>query len=325
MTIVLCLLAPTLCAIAAEPPSTPEAASEPLPGTMYINGLLQARQGDEQVIGIFAVDPNTGECRQVVENGHSMRVSPDGKHLCFGRFEPNNGRSTWVMPLDGSQPPRKVFDRAAGALWEPGGGDLLIGQDDDGQWPWVYKHWLVSIEIEALPPVEVNLSEDEIDDWSNDGEWLVTCSNRHHGEGIGYQLYLKRVDGTDERRLTEGPGLNVYARFNPTATSIVYLYSAEKQSALRRLDLAKGSKPVDLHRTNADGTAAPNEACWSPGGRWIAAILFDWHVEEDGTWSQSLSRDHKLRLVVMDREGGDRREIPLKSYTPLSIDGIDWR
>ena len=48
---------------------------------------------------------------------------------------------------------------------------------------------------------------DEVDDWSPDGRWLVTVSDRHPPHGSGYQLYLMHPDGTDQRRLTEGRGL----------------------------------------------------------------------------------------------------------------------
>ena len=47
---------------------------------------------------------------------------------------------------------------------------------------------------------------DEVDDWSPDGRWLVTVSDRHPPHGSGYQLYVMRPDGTEQRRLTEGRG-----------------------------------------------------------------------------------------------------------------------
>src|SRR5437763_1194988 len=55
---------------------------------------------------------------------------------------------------------------------------------------------------------------DSVEDWSPDGQWFVTCSDRHPPHGSGYQLYLMKTDGTQQRRLTRG-GLNVYARFSP--------------------------------------------------------------------------------------------------------------
>ena len=55
----------------------------------------------------------------------------------------------------------------------------------------------------------------QVDDWSPDGRWLVTQSDRHPPHGSGFKLYLMRPDGTGQRRLTEGGGENINARFSP--------------------------------------------------------------------------------------------------------------
>jgi hypothetical protein len=53
---------------------------------------------------------------------------------------------------------------------------------------------------------------DRVDDWSPNGRWLVTQSDRHPPHGSGFQLYLMRPDGTGQRRLTEGGGENINQR-----------------------------------------------------------------------------------------------------------------
>ena len=73
---------------------------------------------------------------------------------------------------------------------------------------------------------------DEVDDWSPDGHWLVTVSDRHPPHGRGYQLYLMHPDGTDQRRLTEGRGLNVHPRFSPDSRRVAYLHQERGSNSL---------------------------------------------------------------------------------------------
>ena len=92
---------------------------------------------------------------------------------------------------------------------------------------------------------------DEIDDWSPDGKWFVTVSNRdatHGVSGIGYQLYRMRPDGTEQLRLTK-EGRNCFPRFSPDGQRIVYHrdYMVSKRDA------------DELHVMDVDGTQRPRD------------------------------------------------------------------
>lgn len=95
---------------------------------------------------------------------------------------------------------------------------------------WIFD--LASKQATKLPLPEA----DEVDDWSLTGDWLVTVSDRHPPFGHGYQLYVMHPDGTDQRRLTEGGGLNCYPRFQPGTNRIAYHHSGNDFEGLWLVD-----------------------------------------------------------------------------------------
>ena len=105
---------------------------------------------------------------------------------------------------------------------------------------------------------------DEVDDWSPDGHWLVTVSDRHPPRGSGYQLYIDAPDGTEQRRLTEGKGLNCYPRFSPDGRQIAYLHQEHGINTLWIVNIdgvvvASSSKSGTMNRSaNSAGRQMAN-------------------------------------------------------------------
>src|SRR5262249_56273924 len=127
----------------------------------------------------------------------------------------------------GSDNPGKVADFGSLALWSPDGKHLVVNQGKFANEAWSHHTWHMGADgsgAKKLPIPET----DEVDDWSLDGQWFVTVSDRHPPHGSGYQLYVMRPDGTGQRRLTEG-GLNCYPRFAPDGRRIVYIRQTAKE------------------------------------------------------------------------------------------------
>jgi TolB protein len=129
--------------------------------------------------------------------------------------------------------------------------------------------------------------------WSPDGTELV-----YSMQG---SLWRQRVDGTEARQLTDGPGYDYQPDWSPDGRRIVYASYRDDAIELRLLDLATG-KETQL----VAGGAVSLEPRWSPDGGRIAftSSLYEgrWHVFI-ATVSQSGQVDHVDR-VTEDKESG---------------------
>ena len=151
----------------------------------------------------------------------------------------NGKNALWVRGLDPNAEPRKIVGagrrRASGRrpVWSPDG-KQTHHQSRPPRSQWVYTTLRVNIdgtgrEELAVPP------EDLVQDWSADGRWLLTAS--HRGAKIGWQLYVMRPDGTEQRRITEG-GNPFYARFSPDGRRVLYTDNGRgKQSGIWVVDV----------------------------------------------------------------------------------------
>ncbi len=76
----------------------------------------------------------------------------------------------------------------------------------------------------------------------------------------------------------------------------------------------------------AQGLACPNEVCWSPDGKHLAIVLFDW-IEKNGTRVRSiaLGDDNNWRIAIIDRDGGNLRTVQLQDLSLMEIGAPDWR
>src|SRR5262249_53260922 len=155
-------------------------------------------------------------------------------------------------------------------------------------------------------------------------KWSVTVSDRHPPHGSGYQLYVMKTDGTQQRRLTEG-GLNCYARFSPDGRKISYTRQTVKEgNSIWVVDVdGKNAreivKEVDL--------VLPHGALWSPDGKQIAVTFSKWELDENGRKGQGGDPDRtNYRIEIMDADGKNRRALKLADAKFVSIGVLgDWR
>jgi RNA polymerase sigma factor (sigma-70 family) len=256
---------------------------------------------------LMELDPNTGT-RADVFDGCSMRprVSPGGKSVAFEREN-----ALWVRGLDPKAEPRKVVDLSATysadpAAWSPDGKQIVISLTREGKPRWVNTTLRVNTdgtgrEKLAVPP------EDTVQDWSADGRWLLTASSR--GAKFGWQLYVMRPDGTDQRRITDG-GNPFYARFSPDGRRVIYTDNGrDEQSGIWVVDVdGKNGRrvlPVEDPKPKGLTDVTIGSACWSPDGQRIAVVLST--LKETKTRVAGVVQ--VVVVVVMDLDGGQRSEI----------------
>jgi beta-lactamase regulating signal transducer with metallopeptidase domain/Tol biopolymer transport system component len=301
-------------------------------GRIYVSAAFRFKaegQDEEKTHNdvLIAIDPATGKWQKMADDAHYGRVSPDGQTLVFGRDS-----GIWSCDTGGSNNPGTLSDKTGRPIWSPDGKHLVATKQEDldkdnekdRKTPaWRMETW--RIDADGSNPVKLPIPDtDSVDDWSPDGQWFITCSDRHPPYGHGYQLYLMKTDGTRQRRLTEG-GLNVYARFSPDGRKVLFLRQTAKAG--------NSIWTMDVDGTNAKeivkevGLASPDGAFWSPDGKQLAVILFNWELDDKGKKvgrAGSAAADYRIEL--MNADGTNRRPLKLQGANLEFIESLgDWR
>jgi Tol biopolymer transport system component len=265
---------------------------------------------------LTALDPETGEREALFESqSFRERISPDGRTAAY-----SSNDALWVRALHKDAEPRRILELGGAtsgspAAWSADGKQMIVSlgrtaQEKPGG-AWVFSTVRVNVdgsgrEELAIPP------EDGVQDWSADGRWLLTASSR--GAKIGWQLYVMRPDGTEQRRITER-GNPFYARFSPDGRRVVYTDGAlEDQSGIWIVD-ADGTKPRRVFPFDPKMNAS---ACWSPDGKRIAVVSGAHPGARDAA-----GHFRAFRVLVIDLDGTRRAEFLIPNEeTP---DMPDWR
>ncbi|AMV36208.1 PD40 domain-containing protein [Planctomyces sp. SH-PL62] len=313
-------------------------AAEPRPagpGTIYLNANFSTgSRYDEALDGLWAVDPSTGDRKRIPNpiTGAWVRGSRDRKTLALiraGRTGPNQdvpNVGVWTLDLDAGGPPRRVADFGGVTSWSPDGRQLIVVKWFNPAEPDPAHHETWRFDLDGSKPVRLPIPEtDEVNDWSSDGRWLVTVSDRHPPIGSGYQLYLMRPDGSEQRRLTEGGGLNVYPRFSPDGRRIAYLHQDRGKNDIRVLDVEGGPQQIVVEETKEDPDVllTPGKVVWSPDGKLLACALRAMSVDVEGKPSRLIHGEHTLdRVILIDVETRRSRRLNIPGVS--WINGLDW-
>jgi beta-lactamase regulating signal transducer with metallopeptidase domain/Tol biopolymer transport system component len=302
-------------------------------GRIYVSATLRLKtegQDEEKTRFnmIIAIDPVTGKWQKITDDGHNGRVSPNGQTLVFSRL----GEGIWNCDTAGGNNPGKISDKGGRPVWSPDGKHLVATRQEDLDKnndktrttpAWKCETW--RIDADGRNPIKLPIPDSSwVEDWSPDGQWFVAGTDRHPPYGRGYQLYLMKKDGTQQRRLTEG-GLNVYARFAPDGKKILFLrQTAKAGNSIWTMDVdGKNAKEI----VKEVGLASPSGAYWSPDGKQLAVSLFNWELDGNGKKVSGLdSEAANHRIEIMDADGTNRRQLKLQKATFLFIGSLgDWR
>jgi len=310
-------------------------ADEPGPGRIFIASLLR-NQGEEQALRyqLLTVDAKTGKVDAKPEPiaGSWPVAAHDGRTLALVRAGKTRGNTdiegvgVWTFDLEAGGPPRRVSDFGGVTSWSPDGRQLIVVKWFNPPEPEHPHHETWRIDLDGSKPVRLPIPEtDEVNDWSPDGRWFVTVSDRHEPRGRGYQLYLMRPDGTDQRRLTEGGGLNVYPRFSSDGRHLAYLHQERGKNDIRVMSVDGGPPRIVVEETNEDSglLVTPSKVVWSPDGRTLACIQRRQRLGPDGKPVGYLigSDEDRVALVDVETKASRSLKIPPSSW----INGIDWR
>jgi Tol biopolymer transport system component len=238
--------------------------------------------------------------------------------LAFGKHQDG----MWTGGISEGSTPARVFDRGYLACWSPDSKQIIVndGNFEEGK-GWKHEAWRMTVN--GMDVTKLSIPEtDEINDWSPDGKWVVTVSDRHEPRGSGYQLYVMRPDATEERRLTKGRGLNVYARFSPDSRQIVYLHQEKGGNSIWVVNI-DGTDAREVLKE--EGLVGIDGACWSPDGKRLVVARFDSELNERGEKVRSIDKDHNYRFEIMDADGKIRKELKLDDLKLIWMGHPDWR
>jgi Tol biopolymer transport system component len=308
--------------VAASGQATTGAAGSP--EWIFVYARLTEVAGNQE--GIIAIDPEDGTWHKVTDLGNpTARVSPDGRTIAFVRTERRgrDDKGIWTIPARGGDPVR-IIDLVGRPYWSADGRQLLIS--GTGTLPPRgdrFETWRVNADGTGrakLPIAETDI----VVDWSPDGAWLLVSSNRRPPDG-GYPslfyrpTYAMHPDGTDERLISEGGGVNHSHRFAPDSRTIVYTRFDEKadEASLWAVDVeGKGRRCVLRERDDA----GPFQADWSPDGKRLVVVLFDRSRDDQGKKNDVI---RQTRLEVIDAEGKAIRSLGVPAAEGLRI--LGWR
>jgi Tol biopolymer transport system component len=175
----------------------------------------------------------------------------------------------------------------------------------------------------VLPPIP---DADFVNDISRDGRWFVTSTDRHPPHGRGYQLYVMRPDGAEQLRLTKD-GLNCAARIAPDGRQIAYLFQNRDGNKLKLIHIDGTSEKTILSENGV--TDCVRGHAWSPDGKRLAVVKFDWKLDDNGKRTLNAGDDANYRIEIVDADGNNCRRLQLKGAEPdadvLELSSPDWR
>jgi RNA polymerase sigma factor (sigma-70 family) len=295
-----------------------QASTKPV-GRIYTTASLETDEAGRPISSVVAVNPESGEVTKVFdESPGRLRVAPDGRSLAYvwgetSRTLPPAERmrqSLWVRPVAGGGEPTRVIrlDNSKGGdlpIWSADGKQFIlsIGSYDEARKQWVFETSRMNADGSGREALKIP-EQDGVQDWSPDGEWVVTTSSRN--AKIGWQLYVMHLDGTNQRQVTEG-GNPFYVRFSPDGRRLLY---CDGPAPARQGIWVVNIDGKDRHLIFPTGKAEAS-ACWSPDGQQIAVAISGSSPQEHG------------RLEIVNLDGTHRTLLTMPGQEIANMP--DWR
>lgn len=311
IVVLACVAAGSLAAVdcAAQDP-------QPLAGRLYMSVFKRLPPGPmRDARQIVVVDLGTGRYQEIGAPGIGPRVSPDGKQVAYWSFGgENESIQAWIKELGRNDEPRFLsYGQIAG--WLNDGTELILndGHRPEGGNRWLYTNYRIDAsganrrDLELPPEVRVV-------DCTADGKWLLLSGVERR------QLHILAADGGEPRRVSLAAHRAYAGRLSPDGKQVTYIASAKPDRVV--IVDRDGSNWREVFR--GEGLTDPEELCWSPDGKRLAVVLFDW-TEENGRRIMRSEDDHNYRVLIIDKDGKNRRPLLLEGLSVTGISGLDWK
>ena len=247
--------APLSPRLATESGDKPGAQVQNLHNKIVVHAKMKIDAADEakELDGMIAIDPDSGAWERIHRLKGLASVSPDGSRAIAGKQ---------LIDLMFADPPR-VFappEEGGDLIWSGDGSRLIMVYSKRRH---TSTFWM---DIDGSNPMRLGIPDtDSVVDWSRDATAVVTVADRNRS-GFGFQLYVMRPDGVGARRITDGRGLNVFARFSPDGKQVAY-YRHDVGDVKPRIEIV-GVDGTHRHTLLAERRSPPrkwNSPWRSPG------------------------------------------------------------
>jgi RNA polymerase sigma factor (sigma-70 family) len=293
-------------------------------GRILVSAELRILDGEEakekRPNRIILIDPESGDWTVVGDaDADNPRLSPDGTTIAFGN---ERDKGIWTCAADGRNP-RRIFDKASTPFWTPDGKHLIVTKETLHGTDWKFEAWQIDPAGSSVTELPLPASDCAIDS-SPDGKWITTISNRPQSFRVnGFQIYIVRPDGKNERLLTQG-GANIDPRFSPDSNKV--LYTGYERGLYRAWTVEiDGGKTTEIYHQEKREVGVPVSACWAPDGKRIALVVHDWETTDDGKLVLRDPEKANYRMVIMDAQGTNRKELKLKNARIIGCSKPEWR
>jgi hypothetical protein len=226
--------------------------------------------------------PAAGGKPEVIDTGFATRcnndhgISPDGTLLAISDQSQGDRKSRiYTVPVAGGTP---TLVTPAGPSywhgWSPDGKTLAFCGERGGAFD------IYTVPAAGGPEMRLTTAQGLNDgpEFSPDGKHIYFNSDRTGR----MQIWRMRTDGNGQEQVTDDEFNNWFPHPSPDGRSLVFLsfpadvtgHPADKDVTLRRLTLADKKTEVLGRFLGGQGTA--NVSCWSPDGRRIAFVTYQW-------------------------------------------------
>lgn len=298
----------------------------PLPRRIYAAASFQTKTEDGQyaeISGIIAIDPENGKWVRITSQGQVPRVSPDGKRLAFPTE--GNGKGTVTCINQPNSTMVQIFPKRGLPVWSPDGKSLIVTvpapaqAEYHGEEFWGEESAKWQLRADGSEPRQLPLPPlHDVEDWSPDGRWLATHWDTH--SAAGSHLYVMHLDGNGLRQLT-APGYNYSwnPRFSPDGKWILYKHLEKGRLSVNMIDF----DATTVREVFAEvGRTAPETACWSPDGLYVAVLVFNFSDDMSTKGDVGAQDQH---IVIVDVADASAFELRLADAVSVTIAGLDWR
>jgi Tol biopolymer transport system component len=226
--------------------------------------------------------PAAGGNPEAVDTGFATRcnndhgVSPDGTRLVISDQSQGDRKSRiYTLPVGGGTPKLVTPDGPSyWHGWSPDGKTLAFCGERGGEFD------VFTVPAAGGPEKRLTTAKglDDGPEYSPDGRHIYFNSERTGR----MQVWRMRADGTGQGQVTDDGYNNWFPHPSPDGRNLVFLsypgdvtgHPEDKDVTLRRMTL--DDKKVDVLARFLGGQGTVNVPCWSPDGRRIAFVTYQW-------------------------------------------------